>query len=119
MHRYCKVNVRPSAVAGYMRLLQEVDAQCSIQAQAGNGVLRVRMSQFTHETPKLLVARLQPAAIAAGGQAVVWSCASGSGLTRQAMWGAPRDEFRVMQAVKQQFDPHGLLNPGRFFFVKS
>jgi glycolate oxidase FAD binding subunit len=114
-----KVNVRPSAVAGYMRLLQEVDAQCSIQAQAGNGVLRVRMSQFTYETPKLLVARLQPAAIAAGGQAVVWSSAGGSGLTRQAMWGAPRDEFRVMQAVKQQFDPHGLLNPGRFFFVKS
>jgi FAD/FMN-containing dehydrogenase len=82
-------------------------------------VLRVRLSEFTHETPKLLISRLQPAAIAAEGQAIVWSCAGGSGLTRQAMWGAPRDEFQVMQAVKQQFDPSGLLNSGRFFFVKS
>jgi glycolate oxidase FAD binding subunit len=114
-----KVNLPPSAVTGYMKLLTEVDSQCSIQAHAGSGVLRVRMSQFTYETPKLLVTRLQPAAIAAGGQAIVWSCAGASSLTRQAMWGAPRDEFRVMQAVKQQFDPNGLLNPGRFFFVKS
>lgn len=113
-----KMNLPPSAVAGYMKVLQEVDSQCSIQAHAGSGILRVRMSQFTYETPKLLVTRLQPAASAVGGQATVWSCAGSSGLTRQAMWGAPRDEFRVMQAVKQQFDPNGLLNPGRFFFVK-
>jgi len=31
-----------------------------------------------------------------------------------AVWGPPRSDFRVMQAIKQKFDPQGILNPGRF-----
>ena len=31
-----------------------------------------------------------------------------------AVWGPPRSDFRVMQAIKQKFDPKGILNPGRF-----
>lgn len=29
------------------------------------------------------------------------------------VWGQPGDALPVMRAIKQQFDPHGLLNPGR------
>jgi glycolate oxidase FAD binding subunit len=29
-------------------------------------------------------------------------------------WGEPGDAFSLMRAVKQQFDPEGTLNPGRF-----
>ncbi len=31
-----------------------------------------------------------------------------------AVWGPTRSDFRVMQAIKQKFDPKGILNPGRF-----
>jgi glycolate oxidase FAD binding subunit len=33
---------------------------------------------------------------------------------RQDVWGAVPATLPLMQKIKQQFDPHGLLNPGRF-----
>lgn len=30
------------------------------------------------------------------------------------IWGAPREDFPLMQRVKQAFDPHGIFAPGRF-----
>jgi glycolate oxidase FAD binding subunit len=29
-------------------------------------------------------------------------------------WGPPPPAFGLMRALKAQFDPHGLCNPGRF-----
>ncbi len=31
------------------------------------------------------------------------------------IWGSLRDDFALMQLLKSQFDPHGILNPGRFY----
>jgi FAD/FMN-containing dehydrogenase len=42
--------------------------------------------------------------------------ASPSDLTRQATWGNRAEAVGVMEAVKRQFDPANLLNPGRFVF---
>ena len=30
------------------------------------------------------------------------------------VWGPIRPDFRLMRALKEQFDPQGTLNPGRF-----
>ena len=30
------------------------------------------------------------------------------------VWGPTRGDFPLMQALKAQFDPQGVLNPGRF-----
>jgi glycolate oxidase FAD binding subunit len=30
------------------------------------------------------------------------------------VWGPTRGDFPLMQALKAQFDPEGVLNPGRF-----
>src|SRR5208282_4094885 len=37
-----------------------------------------------------------------------------AGMARLDAWGSPGDSFPVMLRVKQQFDPRGTLNPGRF-----
>jgi glycolate oxidase FAD binding subunit len=37
-----------------------------------------------------------------------------AGLESLEPWGSPGDSFPVMVRVKQQFDPRGTLNPGRF-----
>ena len=29
-------------------------------------------------------------------------------------WGSPGDALALMRSIKQQFDPEGTLNPGRF-----
>jgi glycolate oxidase FAD binding subunit len=33
---------------------------------------------------------------------------------RLEVWGPVRSDLAVMQKLKQEFDPHGILNPGRF-----
>ena len=30
------------------------------------------------------------------------------------VWGPPPATFSLMREIKHRFDPHGLLNPGRF-----
>ena len=111
-----KLSVRPSAVTQIVQLCQQLDPGCSIAAHAGNGIVIVRFSDFSPaDTSRVIVRQLQPAAAAAGGSAVVWSCPAGE-LTRQAIWGGARDDAAMMRSVKRQFDPKDLLNPGRFVY---
>ena len=37
-------------------------------------------------------------------------------LTGRDLWGPPGDGAAVMRAIKDRFDPQGLLNPGRFVY---
>lgn len=111
-----KANVLPSATTGFMQACRELDPQVSLLAHAGNGIVLASFPEFSAaDTSRWLLQRLQPAAVAGSGNLVVWSCAGGE-LTRQAVWGASRDDAEVMRAVKKQFDPRGLLNPGRFVY---
>ena len=36
------------------------------------------------------------------------------GQSKLDAWGSPGDALPLMRAVKEQFDPKGTLNPGRF-----
>lgn len=111
-----KANLPPSAVTDFMRLVLRLDAGAAAQAHAGNGIVVTGFSEFSvADAGRVLVQTLQPAAVAAGGNVVVWSCSAGE-LTRQATWGAP-PAVNLSQAVKDRFDPKNLLNPGRFFYT--
>jgi glycolate dehydrogenase FAD-binding subunit len=111
-----KANVLPSATTGFVQACRELDPRVSLLAHAGNGIVLASFPEFAPaDTSRWLLQRLQPAAVSASGNLVVWSCAGGE-LTRQAIWGASRDDAEVMRAVKRQFDPRGLLNPGRFVY---
>lgn len=60
-----------------------------------------------------LLAALAEAAVGLGGAAVVEGC--GVELKHHVdVWGRPRGDFALMRRLKEQFDPHGTLNPGRF-----
>lgn len=112
-----KLNVRPSRIVDLCKAIGKLVPGASMQAHAGSGIVLVDCGDMpSHEAAKLLIRDLRPAAAAAGGQAVVWNCPSPDEWTRQAFWGPTRDDDAVMRAVKRQFDPHGLLNPGRFIF---
>ncbi|MCH8854552.1 MAG: hypothetical protein IID41_18145 [Planctomycetes bacterium] len=109
-----KADLTASRVIGFVRLVQAIDPQASIQAHAGSGVVLVRFSQFPADRlTGDLVGRMQPAAAASNGTLVVLSYPEG-GLTPKSFLGGVQLPLAAMKSVKQQFDPLGILNPGRF-----
>lgn len=110
-----KANVLPAEVAGFVRLVISIDPQASVQAHAGNGIVLARFADFpAAKVSSQLIGQLQPAAAKAGGNVVVLSSAYQVELTARAVWGVRRASVDLMQAVKREFDPQGILNPGRY-----
>jgi glycolate oxidase FAD binding subunit len=113
-----KAAVRPSRTIEFVRLLQKMDPECSIQSHAGNGIIVVKLTQpGAGGVSKMLVSSLQPAAAEYGGHVVVLSCESPAELTHQCWWGTVGDSLNVMEEIKRQFDPKDLLNRGRFVYA--
>lgn len=110
-----KLNVPPSRVASICEQVRSTFPQASLLAHAGSGIVLVRVADSpSHEFVGPLIKTLHPAVAAAGGQCILWQSASSDDFTRQLAWGPLRGDSSVMQRVKRQFDPHNILNPGRF-----
>ncbi len=112
-----QIGVLPSATVRTVEQLQNIDPGCSVQAHAGNGVLRARLALGDGELGAAIRRQIRSSVAAANGSLVVLSFPQRSELDRQAIWGPPAEGAAVMQAIKQQFDPKGILNPGRFIFA--
>jgi glycolate oxidase FAD binding subunit len=112
-----KANVLASRTVALVDEILRIDRQAAIQAHAGSGIV---IAQFAELPPEgvagVMIKRLEPAARAAGGSAIVLRCASGGELTHPVVWGPPPADIDLMRRVKEQFDPRGLLNPGRFVY---
>lgn len=115
--RLCaEINVLPSAVVDLVRLLLEVDQKCSIQAHAGDGVIRVQFSREPKQVVAELADRVRPAAAEAAGSTIVSSYPGSVELSRGDVWGPAASGAEVMQSLKSRFDPKGILNPDRFAY---
>ena len=113
-----KANVVPSGTAAMVEAARRLDAECSIQAHAGNGIVIIKMSKFPAEgLSRALVGNLQPAAAAHHGQVIVLSNPSGAEMTHQSVWGATDSPLELMSEVKRRFDPKNILNRDRFVYV--
>jgi glycolate oxidase FAD binding subunit len=111
-----RIAVLPSVVTQIIPELLAFDSNCAIQAHAGSGIIIARFSRFAHaDVGKMLVGKLQPAAVQHGGSLVVLKTTL-EGLTPHVVWGGRTDATVLMERVKQKFDPHNVLNPGRFVF---
>lgn len=114
-----KIDVPISRLEELFRFVEKKAAEytldCAVFAHAGNGILYPFFRDTARRIPVLVRAinDLQYAAEQAGGNAnVEWAPRL---LKEQvAVWGEPRAEWSLMRRLKAEFDPAGILNPGRF-----
>jgi glycolate oxidase FAD binding subunit len=109
-----QINALPSAVCGLVQRVRQLDPQVSIQAHAGNGIVLAKLSAGAEEAATMVDQRLRPEAASAGGHLAVLTQPPGSALSHHALFGPAPAGWHVMQSVKKQFDPKGILNRGRF-----
>ena len=113
-----KASVAPSGVTAMVLAARRLDPECSIQAHAGSGIVLIKLSQFPKQgLSRALIGQLQPVAAAHRGNLVVLSNPSGAEQTHQAVWGAIDAPLELMTQVKRKFDPHDILNRGRFVYL--
>ncbi len=113
-----KASLVPSGLVSLIEASRELDPECSIQVHAGNGIALIKLSKFpTQGLSRALVGRLQPLATAYHGQVIVLSNPGGTEMTHQSVWGATDSPLALMTEVKRRFDPHDILNRGRFVFL--
>lgn len=111
-----KVAVPESALVATIEDLRAHDPRCTIQAHAASGIILARFAEFAAaDVGRVLVGKLRPAVDRRGGSLVVVA-AKLEGLTPHIIWGGRTDATILMERVKQQFDPHYILNPGRFIY---
>jgi FAD/FMN-containing dehydrogenase len=87
----------------------------ALAAHVGTGCVFTRWQApgLGGERGRGLLTALSESAVTLGGAAIVDGC--GVELKHHVdVWGRPRADFALMRRLKEQFDPHGTLNPGRF-----
>lgn len=98
------------------RLARALDASVSVIGEAGNGVLRAWLSGPAEGRPIVseFVTPLSRGLEAERGSLVIERMPPA--LKRDLdVWGPmPADVMALMRRIKQEFDPRGILNPGRF-----
>ena len=111
-----RINVLPGATVELVRLLVELDQNCSIKSHAGDGIVDAWFSGHPYETLEWLNNRLRGEIATSGGSMVVVSSGQQVELSPKDVWGPSGGAAGVMQVIKNGFDPKGILNPGRFAY---
>jgi glycolate oxidase FAD binding subunit len=115
-----KLSVVPTdlgaAMSSVVELCGQVDLGCLQFADAGSGIVYVRVGQPADHPPAVFawaLWALQTELVRRWGQSVVLSCPTVA-KENLPLWGREPSGLAVMHALKERFDPRGILNPGRF-----
>jgi len=108
--------VLPADCAKGMRVVQEATkpwGEAAVAASVGHGALRGEFRGASVEAITSSLTAARDALAALGGYLAVLD-APESVRTYGDVWGPPPDGFEAMRRLKTEFDPKGILNPGRF-----
>jgi glycolate oxidase FAD binding subunit len=110
----------PSALLDALDRVETLGAERRLEVvavgEAGNGLLhaRIRGADPAEKWTPALISSLRDKLAREGGNCVVES-APKAVLERLDAWGPVEEKsFAVMSSLKSEFDPRGILNPGRF-----
>lgn len=113
----CRANLLPSMVVRFCKkaecIIDKVDVAGGITAHAMDGIVYVLMWDVPLHGVTELVNSLLRVAIHCGGNMTV-ERAPAEIKDKLPVWGAVRDDFKLMGLIKEKMDPSRILNPGRF-----
>jgi FAD/FMN-containing dehydrogenase len=107
------VQLLPSAVAPAIDALRQAVPAISIQSHAGSGIIRAVAPAVKHDAVRSLVAQLRRRVAPYDAALVVRSAAAEAELPCNEIWGPSANGADVMERLKAEFDPAGILNPDR------
>jgi glycolate oxidase FAD binding subunit len=115
----CKVSTLISRVGDVMdaarKISQRNALEHSIVAHVGLGILHIYLNSDRPDQVCKAVNELRDYVLSVGSaSSLVIEAAPLSVKQKVDAWGPVRKDFFLMQAVKNRFDPKGILNPGRF-----
>ncbi len=102
----------------YEKIAQDSGFECAFICHSGNGILYSHILSEKNLRLKIgplieLIEKLKSEAVKNEGNLVVES--SPLSIKKKIdVWGQPRSDFQMMHRLKEQIDPSGILNPGRF-----
>ncbi len=105
-----RLTVPLAAVGGASAMIDGWSPVPQIIAHAGTGTIWILADS---EDASAWVPRLSALAATSGGHAII---AAAPPCVKEGIdvWGPPPPGFSIMREIKRQFDPAGILNPGRF-----
>jgi glycolate oxidase FAD binding subunit len=113
-----RASVLPSTVVGACERLSAIAAQhglkCATLVRAGNTAYCVLHASGAEAVARLAVALRALMDPAAGISRFTIEQCPATWKHAVNVWGPVREDFALMQRLKQVFDPHGILSPGRF-----
>ena len=104
--------LKPSRTVEFVQAA--IDSGVSVQAHAGSGVVHGHLPDEAVDAghANSLIESLRELAAESGGQVIVERCEM-DWAGQLSLWGEGRNDWPLMEAVKREFDPEGLLSPGR------
>ena len=117
-----QIHVLPSAMVETIAKVLEIHPNCAIQAHAGDGVIRIKLEGrglrdlAGHSLHRSFRRLAQRGHCRRRQDDRIEEIPTASRSSAADLWGPPGPEFRVMQAIKDRFDPKNILNPGRFVY---
>ena len=113
-----QANLLPSRCMEFAKRATELGV--AVQVHAGNGIIVGQLPDeaATIEQTVAILDALRPIVRAAKGNLMVLHC-DPEWKPRLPMCGDPEQSWGLMQRLKRQLDPQGLLNPGRFIDAKQ
>ena len=114
-----KVSTLISKVADVMNATREISEreglEHSIVAHMGLGIIHIYFSSANPDRVSSATKELRSFVLGIGSaSSLVVEAAATDVKQRIDVWGPVRSDFFLMRAVKDRFDPKGILNPGRF-----
>lgn len=109
-----KANFRNSAAIEFLNAAARQPVGWSVQVHAGNGIAHAHATVGNDRAAvRSNLANLREKAVALTGNLIVRRCPT-EWKRELLVWGEPRGDYWLMQAIKRKLDPNDLLNPGRF-----